>query len=325
VSGEPRSVCELAATISELLGVEAPAGARGRSMVPAGDSGVQAAPEELGRCLAIVVSRDEESRLPRVLDKLPGEACGMPVDVVVVDDGSRDRTAELALARGAQVISHESSRGLGAALRSGLAYAREREYAAAVYLDGDDEYDSAELATLLDPIARGRADYVLGSRFLGAREGMSWHRNLANRVTTAALGTLMGTVVSDGQTGYRAFSRRALAVAEIRHDYNYAQVLTLSLWGSGIDPVEVPISYRRRGGGRSFVRYPEYLFRVAPAVWRQWRDSRKARSRSPHPSSAAATYGQEESPKNGNSPVSGPNGASGRGVTSPPAPSRTST
>ena len=111
---------------------------------------------------------------------------------------------------------------------------------------------------------------------------MTWHRNLANRAASALLGTLMGgTVISDGQTGYRAFSARALAAAEIRHDYNYAQVLTLSLWGAGIDPVEVPISYRRRTNGRSFVRYPEYFARVAPAVWRQWRASRAARASQP--------------------------------------------
>ncbi|MGH3994760.1 MAG: glycosyltransferase family 2 protein, partial [Pseudonocardiaceae bacterium] len=243
----------------------------------------------------------------------------------VVDDGSRDGTAEIARAAGAGVISHETSRGLGAALRSGLSHARERDYAAVAYIDGDDEYDSAELATLLEPIARGRADYVLGSRFLGRREGMSWHRTLANRATTAILGALMGTVMSDAQTGYRAFSRRALAAAEIRHDYNFAQVLTLSLWGAGIEPVEVEISYRRRAGGRSFVRYPEYLVRVAPVVWRQWRDSRTARTSRPHPSAAASTYGPAELPKNGKAPVSGPNGASGRGVTSPPEPSRTST
>ncbi len=322
-SHEPRSVCELAATVSELLGVEAPAGARGRALVPVTDSGVTAAPAR-GRCLAIVVARDEEPRLGPVLERLPGQACGMPVDVVVVDDGSRDRTVDVALAAGAEVVSHGSSRGLGAALRSGLDHARRRDYAAAVYLDGDGEYDSAELATVLEPIARRRAHYVLGSRFLGAREGMRWHRTLANRLTSALLGTLMGTVMSDGQTGYRAFSRHAIHVARIRHDYNYAQVLTLSLWGAGIEPVEVPISYRRRAGGRSFVRYPEYLVRVAPALWRQWRDSRSARRSSAHPSAPAATYGQGESPKNGNAPVSGPKGASGRGVTSPPAPSRTS-
>ena len=321
----PRSVCELAVTLSALLGVRAPAAARGKPLVPALDGPARVPPRD-GRCLAVIVARDEESRLPSVLGRLPARACGMPVDALVVDDGSRDATADVARAGGARVLSHPSCRGLGAALRTGLAEARDRRYAAAVYLDGDGEYDAAELPALLAPVAEGRADYVLGSRFLRGRpSGMTWHRALANRATSSLLGTLMGgTVISDGQTGCRAFSRRALRAARIRHDYNYAQVLTLSLWGAGMDPAEVPASYRRRDGGRSFVRYPEYLARVAPAVLRQWSASRRQRAASARPSPPASTYGQAESSNSGNRAVRGPNGASGRGPTRPPSPTRTS-
>ncbi len=324
-SAAPRSVAELAVTVSRLLGTEAPAAARGRPLVPVEDPEVSRPAADPGRCLAIVVARDEEPRVAGVLERIPATACGIPVDMLVVDDCSLDATADVARVGGAKVISHRQACGLGAALRTGLGYASSEGYAAAVYLDGDGEYDAAELERVLDPVARGRAHYVLGSRFLGRPEGMTWHRNLANRATTSLLATLMGgTVLTDGQTGYRAFSRAALEVAEIRHDYNYAQVLTLSLWGAGIDPVEVPISYTRRAGGRSFVRYSEYLTRVAPVVWRQWRISKAARAARPQPSPTDSTYGHAEPSKNGSSPVSGPNGASGRGVTSPPPPSATS-
>ena len=189
-------------------------------------------------------------------------------------------------------------------------------------------YDPACFARMLEPIARGRADYVLGSRFLGRREGMAWHRDLANRAGSALLGTLMGTVTTDGQTGYRAFSAHALASARIAHDYNYAQVLTLWLWGQGIDAVEVPIDYTRRTTGRSFVRYPEYLARVLPAVWREWRAaraSRKTSSATATPIAPASQYSQPPSgPNNGSTSTSGPNGASGRSVASEPSPQRTS-
>ena len=329
VDREPRSVCELAVTIAELLGVPAPAAARGRPLLPAAPAAAR--PEGAGpagrpaRCLAIVVARNEAPVVGDVLGALPREACGLPVDLLLVDDGSTDATPEIGRSHGARVLSHESSRGLGAALRAGLELAREEGYAAAVYLDGDGEYDPADFATLLEPVARGRADYVLGSRFLGRREGMSWHRDLANRATSALLGTLMETVTSDAQTGYRAFSARALGAARIRHDYNYAQVLTLSLWGAGIDAIEVPIGYRRRTAGRSFVRYPEYFARVAPAIVREWRASRAMRSTSATPIPAASQYGQPPpGAYSGNSSVSGPNGASGRSVTSDPEPLETS-
>jgi hypothetical protein len=321
ISREPRSVLELAPTISRLLGVEAPAAARGRPFVPTNDAAVAASG---GRCLAIVVARNEEDAIGEVLARMPERACGLPVDRLVVDDGSHDETARIALDSGARVVSHEHCCGLGAALRTGLELARDEAYAAAVYLDGDGEYDAAELERVLAPVATGRSDYVRGSRFLGHRDGMSWHRNLANRTATALLGTLMETVLTDAQTGFRAFSKRALAAARIRHDYNYAQVLTLSLWGAGIDAVEVPIGYRRRVSGRSFVRYPEYFARVTPAVWREWRSSRKARATTARPIAPASAYGHSlPASNNGSTRVSGPNGASGKPVTSDPPPTRT--
>jgi hypothetical protein len=330
ISHEPRSVLELAPTIARLLGVATPEAARGRPLVPAEDASVEpAAGRAVGpRCLAIVIARDEQAAVGGVLGGIPAEACGLPVDVLLVDDGSRDATAAIGLEQGARVHSHERSRGLGAALRSGLEIARNEGYAAAVYLDGDGEYRPADFERVLEPVARGRADYVLGSRFLGRRDGMSWHRTLANRCTSALLGLLLGTVTSDGQTGYRALSARALAAARIRHDYNYAQVLTISLWGAGIDAVEVPIRYRRRLSGRSFVRYPEYLARVAPAIWREWRAARASRRTRSTSAAAIAPASQNGHPppgsNNGSTSVSGPNGASGRSATSEPSPQRTS-
>ena len=104
-----------------------------------------------GRALAVVVARDEEPALGRVLAGLPREACGMPVDVLLVDDGSRDSTPAIGREHGARVVSHQSSQGLGAALRTGLELARDEGYAAAVYLDGDGEYDPADFATVLEP------------------------------------------------------------------------------------------------------------------------------------------------------------------------------
>ena len=330
VSRERHNVCELAATVSALLGVERPAAARGRPLVPAlKGSDPLSVVDSRGltpkRCLAIVPAKDEAPVIGSILARIPPAACGMPVDTLVIDDGSRDGTGAIAHDAGVEVLSNPRPLGLGAAVRQGLDAARERGYDAAVYLDGDGEYDPADFERVLEPVARGRAQYVVGSRFLGSREGMSWHRALANRLTSALLGTLMETVVSDGQSGYRAFGREALAAARIRHDYNYAQVLTLSLWGAGIDAVEVPIRYRRRQNGRSFVRYPEYFARVAPALWREFRQARKQRAASTAASApATANAPVLPSSNNGNASSSGPQGASGRPAASPPPPQRTS-
>lgn len=231
------------------------------------------------------MARDEERSLPRVLAALPPVACGVPLGVLVVDDGSTDRTASLAREAGAEVVSHPRSLGLGAALRTGLAEARERRPAAAVYIDGDGEYDGGQAAELLEPVLGGRADYVLGSRFTGSHRGMAVHRVATNRALSGLMNVLTGLELTDWQTGYRAFSPAAIEAARIRHDYNYAQVLTLSLWGAGIQPEEVAVDYTRRTHGRSFVRHGEYLRKVGPAAAAEYANAsaarRRARGRSP--------------------------------------------
>ncbi|HTE68026.1 MAG TPA: glycosyltransferase, partial [Actinomycetes bacterium] len=135
--------------------------------------------------------------------------------------------------------------------------------------DADGEYDPGELERLVAPILEGRADYVVGSRFTGQIRRMLPHRRLGNLLLTRLLAFVARAPISDGQSGYRALSRAAAADAEILHDYNYAQVLTLDLLAKGHRYLEVPISYRFRSTGRSFVRPAGYLRRVLPAVWRE--------------------------------------------------------
>jgi glycosyltransferase involved in cell wall biosynthesis len=188
--------------------------------------------------------------------------------VVVVDDGSHDATSAVAEAHGAVVVRHETNRGLGAALRTGITAARQLNARAAVYLDADGEYDPSEAARLLQPIEADEADYVLGSRFMGRTEGMRFSRRIANHAFSLLLSALCGRYISDGQTGFRAFSRRALDIAEIIHDYNYAQVLTLDLLRKGMRLAEAPVSYRRRRQGASFVS-AQYLWRAPAAMARE--------------------------------------------------------
>jgi len=163
------------------------------------------------------------------------------------------------------------NRGLGAAVRAGLQAGAARRAAVVVFCDADGEYPPEELAALVDPILAGTADYVVGSRFLGRIDHMRPHRRVGNVVLTAALSIVARRRISDGQSGYRAFSPAAAAAAEIVHDYNYAQVLTLDLVRKGFRYAEVPITYRFRESGRSFVRLPTYLRRVVPAVIRALR------------------------------------------------------
>ena len=214
-------------------------------------------------------AHNEEESVGACVQRTPASILDRPVQVLVVDDGSTDTTAERARAAGAEVISLPENRGLGAAVRVGLAAAVDRGAAAVAFCDADGEYPPEELKTLVAPILAGEADYVAGSRFLGRIHHMRPHRRLGNKVLTRALSIVARRRITDGQTGYRAFSPRAAADAEIIHDYNYAQVLTLDLLAKGYRYAEVPISYRFRTTGRSFVRLGRYLRNVVPAVYRQ--------------------------------------------------------
>jgi hypothetical protein len=220
--------------------------------------------------VAIIPAYNEEEAVADVVRGLPATVDGRPLRVLVIDDGSTDGTAREAAAAGAEVIAQPHNLGLGAAVRRGLAVASVRRPAAVLYLDADNEYAPADAEAVLAPVLRGDADYVIGSRFRGHIGHMRPHRRVGNLVLTRWLRWLTRRRdLTDGQSGYRAFAPDAAAAAEIIHDYNYAQVLTLDLLAKGFAYAEVPIHYRFRQTGTSFVRFGRYLRRVVPAVYRE--------------------------------------------------------
>lgn len=231
-----------------------------------------------GRDLVVLFmpAYNEEASVGDCVRRAPASVLGCEVAVLVVDDGSADRTSERAAQAGAEVISLPHNRGLGAAVRIGLAAGIERGAAAVAFCDADGEYAPEELEAMVAPILAGDADYVVGSRFAGHIEVMKPHRRFGNIVLTTALSLVARRRVTDGQSGYRAFSRRAAADAEIIHDFNYAQVITLDLLDKGYRYAEVPISYRFRTTGESFIKLGRYLRHVVLAVARELTAGRRA-------------------------------------------------
>lgn len=221
--------------------------------------------------LLFLPAHDEADVVGSVVRRVPSAVRGHAVRCVVVDDGSTDRTATEAAAAGAQVVSFQANRGLGAAVRTGLAAGVAMGAVAVAFCDADGEYAPEELERVVGPILDGEADYVVGSRFAGGRRRMRPHRWAGNQLLTSWVRTVARRRfgvhgVTDGQSGYRALSADAAADAEIVHDFNYAQVLTLDLLAKGHRYAEVPISYGYRRTGQSFVRLVPYLRQVVPAV-----------------------------------------------------------
>jgi glycosyltransferase involved in cell wall biosynthesis len=145
--------------------------------------------------------------------------CGKYVDkVVVVDDGSSDATSEIAEALGAYVVRHKQNGGYGAALRSCFEAARELDADTMVIIDSDGQHDPAEIPKLLKPIVRG-ADLVIGSRFCdGNGQNIPAYRKVGMKVLDMATNAAGGIKVTDSQSGFRAYGRRAIGTLSVDGD-----------------------------------------------------------------------------------------------------------
>ena len=320
VSHEPRSVLELAATISRLLGLPAPEAARGRPLVPAGGP----APVEPRRRRRGAASRSSwrATRRPpsaACSPGIPSEACGMPVDVLARRRRLARRHRRHRAASTARAWSRIRSRA-GSAPRFAPA-SRSRATRATPPPSTSTATASTTRPTSRASSSRSRAaaPTTCSARASSAsRDGMSWHRTLANRTSSALLGLLMQTVTSDGQTGYRAFSARALAGGPHRARLQLrAGAHRCRSGAQGIEPVEVPIRYR--------APHERPLVRPLPGVPRAGRPgglarvARRARlaqdeGQPPRPPARprASTPSRRPARTAAGQSVSGPNGASGR-------------
>ena len=203
--------------------------------------------------IAIVPAFNEERNVGRVLDELSAIDPGL--DVVVVSDGSTDRTAEVASARGAYVIRLPFNLGIGGAVQTGFRYAWEEGYELAVRLDGDGQHDPGELRLLVAPVVAGEADLAVGSRFV---EGRGYRSSPARRVGIRILARVVSLIarqrLTDTTSGFQACNRRAISVyaADLPHDYPEVEGMVMAI-KHRIRLVEVPVTMREREHGRSSI------------------------------------------------------------------------
>jgi glycosyltransferase involved in cell wall biosynthesis len=195
------------------------------------------------RIAVIIPAYDEEEAIGLVLAELPSGVA----DVIVVDNGSRDRTAQVARAAGARVV-HEPRRGYGQACLTGIAAAEGAEILA--FVDGDHSDYPAQLVDVLAPIRSGAADLVIGSRHLGrrAKGAHPVHAILGTRLCVGLMNALIGTRATD-LGPFRAITAEALRRLEMR-DRNFGWTVEMQVKAArrGLRVVEVPVDYRPRIG-----------------------------------------------------------------------------
>ncbi|MEA3254639.1 MAG: glycosyltransferase family 2 protein [Candidatus Altiarchaeota archaeon] len=194
---------------------------------------------------------NEEKSIASVIKEIPRDIAD-EVKVVVIDDGSVDKTMEVAKEAGAdEVISFKHNRGLGSAFRTALETALEMDADILVNVDADNQYDPKEIPQLIKPIIDEEVDMVLGSRFKGAIEGMSLQKRIGNILATKATSFASGFHISDAQTGFRAYSRNAILRLNMTSDYTYVQETIIQAAKKGLKITEIPCTFRRREYGDS--------------------------------------------------------------------------
>ncbi|MCD6164260.1 MAG: glycosyltransferase family 2 protein [Candidatus Odinarchaeota archaeon] len=168
--------------------------------------------------------------------------------VVVVDDGSTDKTFSRAIDSGAVVLRHEENMGKGAALRTGFKYALEHGADVVVTLDGDMQHDPLEIPKFLEKIREERVDIVVGSRFLKKVKGMPIQRRLSNFITTKILNKVFKVPITDSQSGFRAFKRKVLEKVTFKDNkYGAETEILIEAKRKRFNIVEIPISVKYEG------------------------------------------------------------------------------
>jgi len=168
--------------------------------------------------------------------------------VVVVDDGSIDKTFSRAEESGAIVLKHEKNMGKGAALRTGFQYALKHGADIVVTLDGDMQHDPSEIPKFLEKIEEENVDVVVGSRFLEKVKDMPIQRRLSNFITTKILNKVFKVPVTDSQSGFRAFKRKVLENIIFKDNrYGAETEILIEAKRKGYNIVEVPISVKYEG------------------------------------------------------------------------------
>ncbi len=222
------------------------------------------------RRIAVVPAFNEERNIGRLLAELT--ALDPDLEVVVVSDGSTDRTAEVAAAAGAHVVSLPFNLGIGGAVQTGFRFAWEGGYELAVRLDGDGQHDPSQLPAIVAPVVADEADLAIGSRFLesgGYRSSAA--RRFGIRVLARVVSWIARQRLTDTTSGFQALNRKTIRLfaADLPHDYPEVEGLVMAI-RHHLRVQEVPVTMREREHGRSSIgtlASVYYMFKVLLAVF----------------------------------------------------------
>jgi Glycosyl transferase family 2 len=224
-----------------------------------------------GKVAVLVPAYNEAENVGHVLDRIPSEVCGRETAVLVVDDGSRDGTGDVAAERGAIVARHVINRGGGAALRTGYRLMADSGAEVVVTLDADGQHLPSEMERLVEPVLSGRVDVAHGSRVLGEADRGHVSRELGIVFFNRLVSLITRTHVTDCSNGYRAVRASVLPQLVLRQEQFHTSEFLIEAIKRGVPAEEIPVTVVKRLHGHSkkpaVVRYG---LGFANAIVRTW-------------------------------------------------------
>jgi len=224
-----------------------------------------------GKIAILVPAYNEAENIGVVLDQMPAEVCGVRTEILVVDDGSRDGTGDVAAEHGALVARHVTNRGGGAALRTGYRLMVESGAEIVVTLDADGQHLPSEMPRLVEPVLSGEVDVAHGSRVLGHADRNHFARELGIVFFNRLVSFITRTHVTDCSNGYRAVRTTVLPQLVLRQEQFHTSEFMIEAIKRGIPAREVAITVEQRLHGHS--KKPavmRYGLGFANAIVRTW-------------------------------------------------------
>ncbi|MGC7871940.1 glycosyltransferase family 2 protein [Desulfosporosinus sp. SYSU MS00001] len=221
------------------------------------------------RILAIVPALNEARNISAVVDNLKKVSSWL--DVLVIDDGSTDQTAEVARSHGANVISLPVNLGIGGAVQTGFLYAVKNHYDVALQVDGDGQHRAEEIQKLIEPILRDKADVTIGSRFLSKTAyKSSWSRRMGIYLLSKTIQSVVRRKYTDPTSGFRAYNQKALRMVSAHYSTDYPEPdAIVTLIKNGVRVIEVSVEMDARISGSSSItpfKSGYYMFKVSLAI-----------------------------------------------------------
>ena len=230
------------------------------------------------RTLSVIVPVfNERTTVAEIVRRMRRVDLPLDLEIIMVNDASWDGTADILKAledSTVQVLHHDANAGKGAAVRTGLAHARGD---LVLIQDADLEYDPDDWPRLINPVLKGKAQVVYGSRFTGEHRNMLFTHWMGNRFLSLMTNVLYNTTLSDMETCYKLFDRKALEGIDIRSDgFDFEPEITAKVLRKGYRIYEVPISYagREYEEGKKITWKDGYRAVLALLRYRLWKPRR---------------------------------------------------